>query len=81
MKNSEMKKARKAVKLTAKKESISVDNVREEIKAAIAEGLSSNDPAVREMWKGIPCRGEVPEPEEVIAWAAEMVRAKMKNKP
>lgn len=75
MKNNKFKKANRAVKEIAEKENISVDEVRREMQLAIAEGLQSADPAVREMWKTIPCKGETPEPEEVIAWVAEMVRS------
>lgn len=78
MKNCKLKKARNAIKTTAEKESVSEDEVRREMKAAIAEGLKSKDPRVREMWKKIPCQGETPEPEEVVAWAAEMLREKLK---
>lgn len=78
MKNSELKKAHSAVKATAGKEGISVDEVREEMKSAIAEGLRNADSAVQEMWKNIPCKGETPEPEELIAWLAERVKEKMK---
>lgn len=79
MKNNEISKAQKAMETIAEKESISVDNVRKEIRAAIAEGLRSGDPAVKAMWEDVPCKGDVPEPEELIAWLAEVVREKMKN--
>ena len=79
MKKNDIKKARSAVKATARKEGISVENVREEMKAAIAEGMKSGDPAVQAMWQDVPCKGEVPEPEELIAWLAEQVRERMKK--
>lgn len=81
MKKNDIKKARSAVKTTARKEGISVENVREEMKAAIAEGMKSGDPAVQAMWQDVPSRGrgEVPEPEELIAWLAEQVRERMKK--
>ena len=78
MKNNELKKANSAIKTIAEKEGISADNVRDEMKSAIAEGLRNADPAVREMWKNIPCKGETPEPEELIAWLAEQVKEKLK---
>ena len=79
MKNNQLEKAHSAVKTIADKEGVSVDNVREEIKAAMSEGLRSPDPAVQEMWKRIPCKGETPEPEELIAWLAEQVKERLKN--
>lgn len=79
MKKSELKKARSAVKTIANQESMTADEVREEMKAAISEGMQSTDPAVQEMWRNIPCKGSVPEPEELIAWLAEQVRERIKN--
>ena len=74
MKNYEIKKAAAAVNIIAEKESLSVEDVRIEMMAAIAEGMSSSDPVVKEMWNNVPCKGEVPEPEELIAWLTEQVR-------
>ena len=71
-------KIKKSIKTIADKENISENEVRREMKAAIAEGLNSSDPAVREMWRNVPCRGETPEPEELIAWLAEQVRGRVK---
>lgn len=79
MNNNEIKKAKKAMKIVAEKEGISINNVREEMKAAMAEGMRSSDPEAQEMWKRIPCKGEEPEPEELIAWLAEQVKEKLKN--
>ena len=79
MNGNKLKKARKAVKLTAKKENLSVSSVRKEMKAAIAEGLLSSDPDVQAIWREIPCRGEAPEPEGLIAWLAEQVKEKLKK--
>ena len=79
MKRNNFKKSQKTVKAIAEKENISVDEVRWEMALAIAEGLHSADPDVQEMWKNVPCKGETPEPEEVIAWVAEMVKEKLKS--
>ena len=79
MNKNEIKKAKKAVKITAKKENLPTGAVREEMKAAIDEGLRNPDPKVQEMWKNIPCKGETPEPEELIAWLAEQVKETLKN--
>ena len=79
MKNHYIGKARKAIKIISHEENISREEIRSEMKAAIAEGLSSSDPAAQEIWKNIPCKGEAPEPEELIAWLAEQVRVKVKN--
>lgn len=78
MKNYKIKKAKKAISTVAEAEKLSVEEILSEMKAAIAEGLSSSDPAVREMWRNMPCKGDVPEPEEVIAWLAWEVKNKMR---
>ena len=61
----------------ARQENLSLDSVRKEMKAAIAEGMSNPDPAIKEIWKEIACNGEVPEPEDVIAWVVEQVKDKL----
>ena len=53
-----------------------VEEVRKEMKLAMFCGLSNNDPQVQTMWKSIPCEGEYPEPEELIAWAVKRAAAK-----
>ena len=74
MKDNNFEKANNAVQKIAEKENISVEEVRREMKLAITEGLRSADPDVREMWKMIPCKGDTPEPEEVITWVVERLR-------
>ena len=79
MKNTELTKAQKAINVIAKQEGISAEAVLAEMRAAMDEGLQSSDPAVREMWGRIPCKGETPEPEELIAWLAGQVKEKLKK--
>lgn len=38
---------------------------------AMSEGFNSKDPAARAMWAQIPCEGEIPTPEELIAWVGK----------
>lgn len=78
MKNYETVKAKKAMKTIAEAKNISIEEVHGEIKAAIAEGMSSSDPAIQEMWRNMSCKGDVPEPEEVIAWVTEQVKGRMR---
>lgn len=47
-----------------------VSEIRKEIEKAMFVGLCSQDPAVQAYWRQIPCQGEVPTPEEVIAYLA-----------
>lgn len=41
---------------------------------AVLAGLGSPDPAVRERWKRIPCKGDVPTPEELIFYLAQKLK-------
>ncbi len=65
--------ARKAIQRIALQERKTVEQVRKDIKLAMLCGLLNNDPQVQAMWKSIPCEGEYPEPEELIAWVAKRV--------
>lgn len=38
---------------------------------AMTEGFNSKDPSARAMWAQIPCEGEMPTPEELIAWVGK----------
>ena len=65
--------ARRAIEKIAAREGISVERVRLEMKMAMLSGLCNQAPKVQALWKSIPCEGEVPEPEELIMWAANRV--------
>ena len=76
-KSNNIQKAKQVIRKIAKEEEKSVDYIRHEMKAAIFEGLQNTDPKIQTMWKSIPCKGKVPEPEELIAWVASQVSEKM----
>ena len=52
----------------AKSHGISEKTVREEIKKAITDAITSSNSSVQFLWKQIPCNGDTPEPEELIEW-------------
>ena len=58
----------RAFEKIAKKEGISVDEVRCEIQKAIDDAMQSDDPAVQAYWKK-------PTPEEVVLYIAKQVKA------
>ena len=66
-------RASKAISQVAKSHHVSEDTVREDMKKAISEALSSPDPTVQALWKQIPCAGETPEPEELIDWIVKQL--------
>lgn len=67
--------AEKAIQQIAVKEGVSVEEVRKQMKLAMLAGLCSQDPIVQARWKKIPCKGEVPTPEELITYLATHIDA------
>jgi hypothetical protein len=65
-----LKAAEKALKIIASREGVSVEQVRKHIQLAMLSGLVSSDTTIRACWASIPSCGEVPTPEEVIAFCA-----------
>ncbi len=61
------------LEIIAKKEGISAEEVKTEIGRAISYALKSNDPDIQKFWKNIPCAGETPTVEEIIAYLAEQL--------
>lgn len=64
---------KKNLEIIAEREGISAEEVRNEIGKAISYALKSNDPAVQNFWKEIPCDGESPTVEEMIAYLADQL--------
>lgn len=69
--------AEDAIRKIALREGITVEEVRIEMKKAMLIGLCSQDPAIRERWKKIPCKGDVPTPEELIIYMAQNVKGRL----
>lgn len=63
------------LKRIARENQVSVEEIREEIAAAIQEGMYCPDPVVRQAWNAIPSKEEIPTPEEVIAFLAVQIAA------
>ncbi|GFH88807.1 hypothetical protein IMSAGC002_00045 [Lachnospiraceae bacterium] len=61
------------LKVIAKKEGISEDDVRNEIALAVSLALKSNDPHIQAFWKDIPCDGDAPTIEEIIDYIATQI--------
>lgn len=73
-----LKKAENAIRLIAQRDGVSTEYVRTQMKIAMLNGLVSNDPKIRAYWKSIPCEGDVPTPEEFIAFTADIVKKQRK---
>jgi hypothetical protein len=62
------KKAQRALKQIAKRDSVTVEEVRREIQIAIVSAQRNPDPRVRAFWESVTRKGTTPTPEEVIAY-------------
>lgn len=54
-----------------------VAEIRRNMEATIRVGFSDPDPEVKAEWTKIPCKGEVPTPDELLAYVVR--QAKKKN--
>lgn len=68
-----LERAAKAIEQIAAREGSTPDMVRKHIQVAMMSGLLNDDPQVQAEWARIPKAGEVPTPEEVIAYYAAQV--------
>jgi len=75
-----MMRARSAIKEIAKREGKSIEEIRAAIQESMDAAMASQDPAVQDMWKKIPCVGEKPTPEEFIEYVARKVALERKCK-
>ena len=66
--------AKRAIEQIARNNNTTVDDVRLQIKVAMMNGLVSEDPKIKAYWQSIPHEGNVPTPEEFIAYTADFVR-------
>ena len=71
--------AENAIKKLAQRDRVSVEYVRTQMKIAMINGLCSDDPKIKAYWQSIPCEGDVPTPEEFIAFTANEVKKRRAN--
>lgn len=79
MKQSKIEAAKKSIEQTARKHGVTVNEVKKEINIAMLNGLVSNDPQIKAFWTDVPCAGEYPTPEELVAYVADMVKRKKRG--
>ena len=68
MRTTSKRDAQRALKAVAKQEGKSLDEIRSEIMYAINAAIQSEDPVIQRRWENIPHKGNVPTPEEFIAY-------------
>lgn len=73
----ELEAAKRAIEEVARREKKTVAEVRADMTEAMMAGWNDPDPKVQAMWQQIPCEGERPTPEELIAWASRRVQSGM----
>lgn len=66
--------AQNAIKEIAKRDGVSVDYVRKQMKIAMLNGLCSKDPQVKRFWDSVPRESEILTPEELIIYITEIVK-------
>lgn len=55
----------------ARERGITVEKMRVIISARIERGWNDPDPEKRALWRGIPCVGEIPTPDEWLKYVVE----------
>lgn len=58
----------------ARERNISVEEMKNIISARIEQGLNDPDPKKRKSWETIPCKGDIPTPEEWLKYAVEKLK-------
>lgn len=68
-----MEKQETLIERLARKQGITVEEMREQIAMRIKEGLNASDPKRRAQWEKIPRAGDIPTPEEYLEYILERV--------
>ena len=55
----------------ARKNSVTVDEMRKQLENRIKQGLTDPDPERRSQWERIPCSGTIPTPEEYLDYVVK----------
>ena len=66
----ELKKAREAIRMIAQRNSITEQQVLDEMELAIDLGYNNPDPSVQSYWRSTPFVNRKPSPEEFMIWCA-----------
>lgn len=74
MNKTRLRVAQGAIKKIAERDGVSVEYVRKQMQIAMLNGLCSTDPKIKKFWDSIPREGDIPTPEELILYTAEIVK-------
>ena len=67
--------AERTIRTLAMREGKPVEYIRKQMSLAMLAGLCNQDPDIQARWKKIPCKGDVPTPEELITYLATHIDA------
>lgn len=73
-----LRNAEKALRQISIREGKTVNEIKKEIKKAMLIGLCSQDPKIQAYWRYISFEGDVPTPEELIAFLSNETKRKLK---
>ena len=59
----------------ARERGITVEEMRANISTRIEKGWNDPNPEKRVQWRSIPCKGELPTPDEWLRYAVERIKA------
>ena len=68
-----LKSAARAIDKVAARQGVTAEEVRWQIEQSIHDALSHHDPQAQAFWERMPKAGDVPTPEELIAFCADEV--------
>ncbi|MDA8227744.1 MAG: hypothetical protein M0T74_08630 [Desulfitobacterium hafniense] len=63
-----------AIKEIARRDGVTVEYVKMQMKIAMMNGLRSADPRAKSFWDNISREGKIPTPEELIIHTSELVK-------
>lgn len=63
----------------ARERNITVEEMKKIISDRIEQGLHDPDPEKRKSWEAIPCKGDVPTPEEWLQYAVKQIETNEDN--
>ena len=66
----ELRKVREAIRMIAQRNSITEQQVLDEMELAIDLGYNNPDPSVQSYWRSTPFANRKPSPEEFMIWCA-----------
>ena len=58
----------------ASEHNTTVEEVRREMEIAIRAGVNNPDPKVKGQWAKIPCKGDIPTPDELITYVVRKAK-------